>query len=51
MFRKITTKEQLRKERARRLEQQNKQKEIEEILLEQLVDIDFRQSLMKMGVN
>lgn len=50
MFRKITTKEQLRKERAKRLEEQNKQKESEKIILEQLVDVNYRQSLMEMGV-
>ena len=58
MFRKITTQEQLRKERAKRLEEQNKRKESEEIILEQqvqqdkyLVDNDFRLSLIEMGVN
>lgn len=50
MFRKITTKEQLRKERAKRLEEQNKRKESEEIILEQLIDIDSRQSMMELGV-
>ena len=50
MFRKITTEEQLRKERAKRLEEQNKRKESEEIILEQLVDVDYRQSLIEMGV-
>jgi hypothetical protein len=50
LFRKITTKEQLRKERAKRLEEQNKRKESEEIILEQLVDVDYRQSVIEMGV-
>ena len=50
LFRKITTKEQLREERAKRLEEQNKRKESEEIILEQLIDIDFRQSMIEMEV-
>lgn len=50
MFRKLTAEEQLRMERARSLEFLNKQTEIEKIILEQLVDIDFRQSLMELGV-
>lgn len=51
MFKKLTVQEQIRLEGQRSLQFQNKQKETEEILLEQLVDIDFRQSLMEMGVN
>lgn len=50
VFRKLTAEEQLRMERARSLEFLNKQTEIEKIILEQLVDIDFRQSLMELGV-
>ena len=50
LFRKITTKEQLRKERAKRLEEQNKRKESEKIILEQLIDVDFRQSMIDMEV-
>ncbi len=50
MFRKITAKEQLRKERSKRLEEQNKRKETEEIILEQLIDVDYRQSVIEMGV-
>ena len=50
MFKKLTVQEQIRLEGQRSLQFQNKQKETEEILLEQLVDIDFRQSLMEMGV-
>jgi hypothetical protein len=50
MFRRITTKEQLRKERAKRLEEQNKRKESEKIILEQLIDVDFRQSMIEMEV-
>ena len=50
LFRKITTKEQLREERAKRLEEQNKRKESEKIILEQLIDVDFRQSMIEMEV-
>lgn len=50
MFRKITTKEQLRIERQENLARLEKQKESEKLMLEQLVDIDFRQSMMEMGV-
>jgi hypothetical protein len=50
VFRKLTAEEQLRMERARSLEFLNKQTEIEKIILEQLVDLDFRQSLSEMGV-
>jgi len=50
VFKKLTAEEQLRMERARSLEFLNKQTEIEKIILEQLVDIDFRQSLMELGV-
>jgi hypothetical protein len=50
VFRKLTAEEQLRMERARNLEFLNRQTEIEKIILEQLVDIDFRQSLMELGV-
>ena len=50
MFKKLTAEEQLRMERARSLELLNKQAETEKIVLEQLVDLDFRQSLMELGV-
>jgi len=50
LFKKVTVQEQIRLERERNLQLQNEQKETEEILLGQLVDIDFRQSLMEMGV-
>ena len=49
MFRRISIEERLRKERAKRLEEQNKRKESEEIILEQLIDVDFRQSMMELG--
>lgn len=50
MFRKLTAEEQLRMERARNLEFLNRQTEIEKIILEQLMDLDFRQSLTELGV-
>ena len=50
MFKKLTAEEQLRMERARSLEFLNKQAEAEKIILEQLVDLDFRQSLTELGV-
>ena len=50
MFKKLTIQEQIRLERQRSLQIQNKQKETEEIMLEQLVDLDYRQSLIEMGV-
>lgn len=50
MFRKLTAEEQVRMERARSLQALNKQTETECIILEQLVDLDFRQSLSEMGV-
>jgi hypothetical protein len=50
LFKKLTEQEQIRLERQRSLQFQNKQKETEEILLEQLVDLDFRQSLSELGV-
>lgn len=51
MFKILSVEDQLRMERARGLEVQNKQKEVDEILLQQLVDLDYRQSLSELGVN
>ena len=50
MFKMLTTEEQLRAERQRNLALQVRNEEMEKILLEQLVDLDFRQSLTEMGV-
>ena len=50
LFKKLTAEEQVRIERARVLQYQNEQKELEELLLNQLVDLDFRQSLTELGV-
>ncbi len=50
MFRRLTAEEQIRMERGRVLQFQNEQKETEEILLRQLVDLDYRQSLSELGV-
>ena len=50
MFRRVTVKEQIKAERQRALEELNKQKENESLIFEQLVDIDFRQSMTELGV-
>ena len=50
MFKKVTVQEQIREERQRALFEVSKQKETEELLLEQMVDIEFRQSMSEMGV-
>lgn len=50
MFKKLTVEEQVRINRQEGLAQQNEQKRAEELLLEHLVDLDFRQSLIELGV-
>lgn len=50
MFRKVTIEEQLKKEKIARLEEQNRQKESDRIILEQLIDVDSRQSIIEMEV-
>lgn len=50
MFKKLTAQEQVRMERAKRLESINRRIESEKVILEQLVDLDFRQSLTELGV-
>lgn len=50
MLRRVTAKEQIKAERQRALEELNKQKENESLIFEQLVDIDFRQSMAELGV-
>ena len=51
MFRKLTAEEQLRMERDRISQIQNDKVEKEEIIFNQLVDLDFRQSLIELGVD
>lgn len=51
MFRIITEKEQIRHERQRNLKLQNEQSQKEEIIFNQLIDLDFRQSLNELGVD
>ncbi len=46
----LTLREQLRLERAFHLQLLNEQRQIEEIFLQQLVNLDFRQSLAELGV-
>lgn len=50
MLKKVTTQEQIREERQRALFEVSKQRETEELLLEQMIDIEFRQSMTEMGV-
>lgn len=50
MFRRVTTEEQAREERQQRLKGIAEQKETEEMLVEQMVEMDFRQSMLEMGV-
>ena len=50
MFRRVTTEEQVREERQQRLKGIAEQKEAEEMLVEQMVEMDFRQSMLEMGV-
>lgn len=50
MFKKLSIDEKLQKEKERNLLRLNEQIDIEKMMLEQLVDLDFRQSLSEMGV-
>jgi len=50
MFKKLTIEEKLQKEREQNLANLNKQIDTEKVILEQLVDVDFRLSLMELGV-
>ena len=50
MFKKLTPQEQIRCERQERLVLQNRQMGTNKIILEQLVDLDFRQSLAELGL-
>lgn len=51
MFKKLSIEEMLRLERERISQIQNDQVEKEEIIFNQLVDLDFRQSLIELGVD
>lgn len=50
MFKKLTAEEQVERERQRSLKKVNEQTETEKLMLEQMVDMDFRQSMAEMGV-
>ncbi len=51
MFKKLSIEEMLRLERDRISQIQNDKVEKEEIIFNQLVDLDFRQSLIELGVD
>lgn len=51
MFKKLSIEEMLRLERDRISHIQNDKVEKEEIIFNQLVDLDFRQSLIELGVD
>ena len=51
MFKKINIQEQINNERQRSLQQLSKQIETEAIIIESLVDMSFRQSLLEMEVD
>ena len=51
MFKKLSIEEMLRLERERISQIQNDQVEKEEIIFNQLVDLDFRQSLIELEVD
>ena len=48
---KLSVEEQIRLERQRNLALQAAKEEMEDLMLSQLVDLDFRQSLSEMGVD
>lgn len=50
MFKKLSVEEKLQNEREENLLRLNKQIDNEKVIYEQLVDLDFRQSLSEMGV-
>lgn len=50
MFKKLTIEEKLQKEREQNLANLNKQIDTEKVIFEQLVDLDFRQSLSELEV-
>jgi hypothetical protein len=51
VFKKLSIEEMLRLERDRISQIQNDKVEKEEIIFNQLVDLDFRQSLIELGVD
>jgi hypothetical protein len=50
VFKKLSVEEKLQNEREENLLRLNKQIDNEKVIYEQLVDLDFRQSLSEMGV-
>ena len=50
MYKKLTAEEIIREERNRALAGASRRNETEELMLEQMVDMDFRQSMTEMGV-
>ena len=50
MYKKLTVEEIIREERNRALADASRRNETEELMLEQMVDMDFRQSMTEMGV-
>ena len=51
MFRKVSIAEQVQREKANSLQRQNEQDKIEEMILEDLVKINFNQSMLDLGVD
>jgi hypothetical protein len=51
MFRKVSIAEQVRHEKANSLRRQNEQDKIEKMILEELVNINFSQSILNLGVD
>ena len=48
---KLSLEEQLRMERQRRLALQSESEELSEVIVEQLLDLEFRQLINEMGVS
>ena len=51
MFRKVSIAEQVQREKANSLQRQNEQDKIEKMILEELVNINFSQSILNLGVD
>lgn len=51
MFRKVSIAEQVQREKANSLRRQNEQDKIEKMILEELVNINFSQSILNLGVD
>ena len=50
MFRRVKPEEQIREERQRALAETAKREEVDELILEQMVDVDFRLSMTELEV-